>query len=195
MPTATAAPTEHLHLFLLSYNSFMDPQNNSSPAVAAVPAANVQQPKEFFIQPHNISPVATLPVDVQKSTNSEYSTVVTVTVEEARELLSSGHVYLDVRTAEEFEKGHADNAVCVPYMFFTPEGRVKNVEFVRHVSMVCKKQDHIVVGCQSGVRSLHATTDLLNAGYKNVKNMGGGYLAWVKNGFTVKKPQEEELKK
>ncbi|KAJ0981889.1 hypothetical protein J5N97_010144 [Dioscorea zingiberensis] len=46
---------------------------------------------------------------------------VTVTVEETRELLSSGHVYLDVRTAEEFGKGHMDNVVCVPYMFFTLE--------------------------------------------------------------------------
>ncbi|KAJ0967933.1 hypothetical protein J5N97_024850 [Dioscorea zingiberensis] len=46
---------------------------------------------------------------------------VTVTVEDTRELLSSSHVYLDVWTAEEFGKGHVDNVVCVPYMFFTLE--------------------------------------------------------------------------
>lgn len=28
-------------------------------------------------------------------------------------------------------------------------------------------------------------------GYKNVKNMGGGYLAWVQNGITVTKPKDE----
>ncbi|KAJ0969758.1 hypothetical protein J5N97_022635 [Dioscorea zingiberensis] len=47
---------------------------------------------------------------------------VTVTVEETRELLSSRHVYLDVRIVEEFGNGHMDNVVCVSYMFFTLEG-------------------------------------------------------------------------
>uniref|UniRef100_M0ZVR9 Senescence-associated protein n=1 Tax=Solanum tuberosum TaxID=4113 RepID=M0ZVR9_SOLTU len=49
----------------------------------------------------------------------------------------------------------------------------------------------VVKGCQSGVRSLYATTDLLNADFKHVSNMGGGYLAWVENGFAVNKPQDE----
>ncbi|GKC67992.1 thiosulfate sulfurtransferase 18-like protein, partial [Tanacetum coccineum] len=40
-------------------------------------------------------------------------------------------------------------------------------------------------GCQSGVRSVYATTDLLDAGFKHVYNMGGGYLAWVQNGLPV----------
>ncbi|GKB05856.1 thiosulfate sulfurtransferase 18-like protein [Tanacetum coccineum] len=40
-------------------------------------------------------------------------------------------------------------------------------------------------GCQSGVRSVYATTDLLDAGLKHVYNMGGGYLAWVQNGLPV----------
>lgn len=28
-------------------------------------------------------------------------------------------------------------------------------------------------------------------GFKNVKNMAGGYAAWLENGFDVKKPEEE----
>ncbi|CAL5369074.1 unnamed protein product [Camellia sinensis] len=29
--------------------------------------------------------------------------------------------------------------------------------------------------------------------FKNVCNMGGGYLAWVENGFAVTKPSEEKV--
>ena len=28
-------------------------------------------------------------------------------------------------------------------------------------------------------------------GYKHVSNMGGGYLAWLENGFPIKKPEDE----
>lgn len=29
--------------------------------------------------------------------------------------------------------------------------------------------------------------------FKNVCNMGGGYVDWVKNGFAVKKPEAAEV--
>ncbi|CAJ1942335.1 unnamed protein product [Sphenostylis stenocarpa] len=116
------------------------------------------------------------------------SEVVTIDVHAAKGLIQTSHVYLDVRTVEEFQKGHVDAAkvINIPYMFNTPEGRVKNPEFLKEVSSACKKEDHIIVGCQSGVRSVYATTDLLTEGFKDVSNMGGGYLAWVKNEFAVK---------
>ncbi|KAH0770981.1 hypothetical protein KY290_014962 [Solanum tuberosum] len=117
--------------------------------------------------------------------------VVTVDVHAARQLIQSGHRYLDVRTEEEFKKGHVDNSLNIPYMFNTPRGRVKNPKFIEQVSSACDKEEKLIVGCQSGVRSLYATTDLLNDDFKHVSNMGGGYLAWVENGFAVNKPQDE----
>ncbi|XP_008781000.1 thiosulfate sulfurtransferase 18-like [Phoenix dactylifera] len=117
--------------------------------------------------------------------------IATVDVHAAKRLVYSGHRYLDVRTVEEFNKGHLENAINVPYLFFTPQGKEKNLKFVEQVSLVCDKDDHIVVGCLSGVRSLQAAVDLLDAGFKHVQNMGGGYAAWVENGFAVKKPREE----
>ncbi|XP_049357693.1 thiosulfate sulfurtransferase 18-like isoform X2 [Solanum verrucosum] len=89
--------------------------------------------------------------------------VVTVDVHAARQLIQSGHRYLDVRTEEEFKKGHVDNSLNIPYMFNTPRGRVKNPKFIEQVSSACDKEEKLLVGCQSGVRSLYATTDLLNA--------------------------------
>ncbi|CAH1437182.1 unnamed protein product [Lactuca virosa] len=100
---------------------------------------------------------------------SAESEIVTIDVHRANSLLNNDkYRYLDVRTSEEFMKG-----------------RVKNVNFSEQVLLLCKKDDHLVVGCQSGVRSVYATTILLDAGFKHVYNMGGGYLAWVENGLPV----------
>ncbi|KAK1560725.1 hypothetical protein Q3G72_030167 [Acer saccharum] len=48
--------------------------------------------------------------------------VVSVDVHAAKDLLSSGHRYLDVRTTEEFNKSHVNNSMNVPYLFKTQEG-------------------------------------------------------------------------
>ncbi|OMO83538.1 hypothetical protein COLO4_22445 [Corchorus olitorius] len=115
--------------------------------------------------------------------------VVTINVIETKNLLQSGYGYIDVRTVEEYKKGHVDaeKIFNIPYMFNTPEGgRVKNPEFLKQVSSVCKEDDPLIVGCQSGVRSLYATADLQTIGFKNVTNMGGGYLAWADNKLSIK---------
>ncbi|GAA0150978.1 transferase [Lithospermum erythrorhizon] len=117
--------------------------------------------------------------------------VVTFDVHAAKELLQSGHLYLDVRTEEEFKKGHVEKALNIPYMIDTPEGRVKSKQFMEQVHSTLCKEDHLVVGCRSGVRSLDATIDLLEAGFKNVCNLGGGYIDWVEQGFVVKRPKDE----
>ncbi|CAJ2635796.1 unnamed protein product [Trifolium pratense] len=119
---------------------------------------------------------------------SSETEVVTIDVLATKSLIETTHVYLDVRTVEEFKKGHVDaeKVINIAYMFNTEEGRVKNPEFLKEVSSLCKKEDHLIVGCQSGVRSLYATADLLAEGFKDVSNMGGGYLDWVKKEFPVK---------
>ncbi|XP_074369403.1 protein HIGH ARSENIC CONTENT 1, mitochondrial-like [Apium graveolens] len=104
--------------------------------------------------------------------------VVTVDVHVAKDLLASGSSYLDVRTSEDYNNGHVDNAVNVPYMFMTQEGRVKNPDFVAQVSAVLKKEERLVVGCNIGGRAMKACVDLHNDGYEQVTRMGGGYTAW-----------------
>ncbi|XP_015889749.3 thiosulfate sulfurtransferase 18 isoform X1 [Ziziphus jujuba] len=119
--------------------------------------------------------------------------VVTVDIHEAKELIKSGYGYLDVRTVEEFKEGHVDapKIFNIPYLFNTPGGMVKNPEFLEKVSSTCKKEERLIVGCRSGVRSLSAAADMLKDGFKDVRNMGGGYLAWLENRFSIKKPEDE----
>ncbi|XP_066164034.1 thiosulfate sulfurtransferase 18 isoform X3 [Oryza sativa Japonica Group] len=97
--------------------------------------------------------------------------VVTVDVAAASDLITSaGHRYVDVRTEEEMNKGHLHNSLNVPFMFVTPQGKEKNPLFVEQFSSLVSKEEHVVVG------------------FKNVKNMGGGYAAWLDNGFPINTP-------
>uniref|UniRef100_A0A0E0P6D0 Rhodanese domain-containing protein n=1 Tax=Oryza rufipogon TaxID=4529 RepID=A0A0E0P6D0_ORYRU len=68
----------------------------------------------------------------------------------------------------------------------------KNTKFIEQVALHYDKEDNIIVGCLSGVRSELASADLIAAGFKNVKNMEGGYMAWVENGLAVNKPLVQE---
>ncbi|CAD6261276.1 unnamed protein product [Miscanthus lutarioriparius] len=71
-------------------------------------------------------------------------------------------------------------------------GTEKNTQFIAQVAADFDKEDNIVVGCKSGVRSELACADLMAAGFRNVKNIEGGYTAWVENGLAVKKSQAQD---
>lgn len=113
---------------------------------------------------------------------------ITIDVNQAHELLHHGYTFLDVRTGEEFEKGHVDSEKVfnVPYWFYTPQGHENNPNFLKHVSSLFNQTDHLVVGCKSGVRSLYATRVLVSSGFKSVRNMDGGYITWMEKRFPVK---------
>lgn len=119
--------------------------------------------------------------DVQTSVRS-------VPVQVAKELLEAGHFYLDVRTAEEFASGHVAGAVNVPYMFKQSTGMTKNQHFLEDVAAAFDKGDELVVGCQSGKRSLAAVTELQAADYACVTDVSGGFHAWKESGLHVHHP-------
>ncbi|KAF7099920.1 hypothetical protein CFC21_101498 [Triticum aestivum] len=128
-------------------------------------------------------------VDVQTAVTPAVA-VTTVDVQTAaRELQEQqdGMMYLDVRTEEEMGKGHIRGSLNVPYFFVTPQAgvREKNPRFVEQVGSLFTTDQYILVGCQSGKRSELACVDLLAAGFMNVKNVGGGYAAWLHNGLPV----------
>ncbi|KEH38050.1 rhodanese/cell cycle control phosphatase superfamily protein [Medicago truncatula] len=94
----------------------------------------------------------------------DHQDVVTLDVHATKDLLdSSGYNYLDVRTVEEFNKSHVENAINVPYLFSTEEGRVKNPDFVNQVEAIYKSEDHLIVACNAGGRSSRAWVDLHNS--------------------------------
>ena len=81
-------------------------------------------------------------------------------------------VWIDVRSAEEFNAGHLQNAVNIPHD--------KIIEGVK--ALGSDKDAPINLYCRSGRRAEAALTELKNAGYTNVTNHGG-YEDLVKKGL------------
>ncbi|XP_071679274.1 thiosulfate sulfurtransferase 18 isoform X2 [Lolium perenne] len=105
-------------------------------------------------------------------------TIPMVDADEAHTLVSSGYGYLDVRMSEDFDKGHATGAQNIPYyVYVAPQGREKNPHFEEE-------------GCFTGTRSKLASSDLLNAGFKNVRNLQGGYRAFLQS--ATQQPTNDE---
>uniref|UniRef100_A0A0E0JVS1 Rhodanese domain-containing protein n=1 Tax=Oryza punctata TaxID=4537 RepID=A0A0E0JVS1_ORYPU len=112
----------------------------------------------------------------------ELEALPTVDSGEVRDLMSSGHHYLDVRLGKDFDKAHADGARNISYyLSVTPSGKEKNPRFVDEVAALFGKDEHLIVGCNTGVRSRLATKDLLDAGFKNVRNLQGGYQSFLRS--------------
>ena len=101
-----------------------------------------------------------------------------ITPEEAKELLdsNSGHIYLDVRTTQEFDAGHVPGAKNVPVVESTPSGPMQiNPRFVQIVEANFGKDVKCITGCQMGGRSMKAAEILLQAGFTDVVDMRGGF--------------------
>lgn len=75
---------------------------------------------------------------------------------------------IDVRTPEEFAKGHLINALNFDW---------NGNEFDKQVSSL-NKEASVFVYCLSGGRSAAAAAQLRSAGFKNVIELNGGIMKW-----------------
>lgn len=89
---------------------------------------------------------------------------------------SPAAIYLDVRTEREFAQGHAAGAINIPVVFIKGPGQMQvNPDFLEVVEKVVPKNQKLVVGCQSGGRSMRACEMLEEAGYTDLTNLAGGF--------------------
>jgi len=98
----------------------------------------------------------------QESPKAEY---VRITPEEAFLMMSDDGdvVILDVRTEDEYNSGHIQNAILIPH------GEIRG----RAESELPDKNQVILVYCRSGARSETAAGELIDMGYTNVYDFGG----------------------
>lgn len=80
------------------------------------------------------------------------------------------HVLLDVRSKEEFDEGHIDEAIHLPrgVIEFEVEKRIPN------------RNTPIMVCCQSGRRAALAAKTLYQMGYSDVRVLEGGFMEFCK---------------
>jgi len=93
-----------------------------------------------------------------------------ISVNELKEKIDSGEdfILLDVREPQEYEfsRIREKEAMLIPLMKLPA------------VIDKLPKDKPIYIICRSGNRSLQATLWLMEKGFKNVKNVEGGILAW-----------------
>lgn len=79
--------------------------------------------------------------------------------------------FVDVRTAEEFQKGHIKGA--------------ENIDFLKKDFLVrmekFDREEPLYIYCRSGNRSGKAAVQLSKMGFKKVIDLKGGYKAWIEN--------------
>jgi phage shock protein E len=79
----------------------------------------------------------------------------------ARSMVQAGAVLLDVRTREEFARGHLDGARNIPLQ-----------ELAQRLGEMGPTTTSVVVHCHAGVRSKAATQMLKSAGFQDVLDIG-----------------------
>ncbi len=84
---------------------------------------------------------------------------------------------LDVRSADEYARGHILNARNVP------AGQLD----ARAGELEKFKERPVIVSCQTGMNSTVACTALRNKGFKEVYLLTGGLAAWEQAGLPVSK--------
>jgi len=108
-------------------------------------------------------------------TRDDEETVNTVDVRDAFARARRGAVLIDVRSAREWESGHAQGARHVP-----PERIASEATGLR-------RDDEVLVICASGHRSARAARALAQMGFRNVSNVAGGTHAWIRAGLPVRR--------
>eukprot|EP01048_Picozoa_sp_COSAG05_P022835 COSAG05_NODE_4711_length_1401_cov_16.055300_3_plen_158_part_00 len=99
--------------------------------------------------------------------------------------LSDGSArYIDCRSEEEFAQGTVPGSINMPFPH-TGGQAVEPADFLADVEAEFERSEPIMLGCRSGVRSLLAADVLTNAGYADVSNVEGGFLAWDAAGLPV----------
>ena len=88
------------------------------------------------------------------------------------EIRDTDHILVDVRTNEEFESGHIQDAVNFDFYSESFQNDILSLD----------KSSSIILYCRSQNRSTKTANYLKENGYKQIIVLEGGITSWVKNG-------------
>jgi len=95
------------------------------------------------------------------------------------EIIDPDFNLIDVRTTEEFESGHIENAVHIDFYSDSFQSKILNL----------KKNSKIILYCRTNNRSTKSADFLLNNDYIDISVIEGGITSWVKNGNDITYPK------
>ena len=99
-----------------------------------------------------------------------------MTPQEARPALEAAYVqFIDVRTVEEYNGGHAVRTRNIPL-----DTVMQNLDKL-------EKNEPVYLICQTGIRSMKAAQMLSEAGFPQTISIKGGTVAWQESGLPITK--------
>jgi len=99
------------------------------------------------------------------------------------EIQDSDYILVDVRTVEEYESGHIQDAVN--FDFYS--------ESFQNDILTLDKSSSIILYCRTQNRSTKTANYLKENGYKEITVIEGGITSWVKNGNDLVYNLSEEI--
>ena len=115
------------------------------------------------------------------------ATIKECSVTEVQDCVSTHTLLIDIREPAEFQRGHIPGAVHLPrgLLEFEIHGLVQ-----RTMSDQVDAPEHqpIVLYCGTGGRSALAAETLATMGYRDVRSMSGGLVAWSQARLPVDVP-------
>lgn len=118
------------------------------------------------------------------------ATIKECAVADAHNCVHSDTLMIDIRELAEYSKGHIPGAVLAPrgLLEFEIHGIVERTSVDPDVA---PEDRDIILYCGTGGRSALAAETLDTMGYRNVKSMAGGIVAWAVARLPVETPFAE----
>ena len=88
------------------------------------------------------------------------------------EIQNTEHILVDVRTIEEYESGHIQDAVNFDFYAESFQNEILSLD----------KSSSIILYCRTQNRSTKTANFLKENGYREITVIEGGITSWVKNG-------------
>jgi rhodanese-related sulfurtransferase len=101
-----------------------------------------------------------------------------ISPKEMQKLIETDSVQLiDVRTPNEYNEGHLNNAKNIDFLSSTFSNDIN----------ILDKEKPVFIYCHSGNRSGKSVKFFLNAGFTKIYDLDGGIVRWRREGFLEKK--------
>ena len=100
------------------------------------------------------------------------------------EIQDTDYILVDVRTLEEYESGHIQDAIHFDFYSESFQNDILSLD----------KSSSIILYCRTQNRSTKTANYLIENGYKEITVIAGGITTWVKNGNDLVYNFSEEIK-
>jgi len=111
-----------------------------------------------------------------------------ISIQDARRLcLEDKAIVLDARSPEEYQAGHIDCAINLPWLSFD--------EYFQNISEKLPEDKIIITYCDGETCNLSKDLAkmLIDMGFKNVKVLVNGWSVWIQNSFPTETGGEESI--